>query len=374
MKQLKRILTIFSVNILLLGAGLVIIELIFGAWFDTSNLNRLNLLKDCVLQFDVSHLYNDPEPIIQYSRDKYGLRGTYDRPSSIDILTVGGSTTDQRYIRDGETWQDVLQKQFARTGKTVIVANAGVDGQSTYGHIKNFEWWFPHIPGLRPAYILFYVGLNDFYKESGYRYDQLMNGVSLKRRIKDNSAVWYIIRTLYGEYEAIIVSKIGHRSIDFSKVQWTHDRIQNDYKFMDVRLNEYANRLRVLADMTHNLGARAIFMSQPAHKYRITPDGLTGDSVVDSYDGYKYNGVDYYYMIRKLNGVTKAVANEENALFVDMANHTWGDADFYDFAHMTPQGAKKVGLFLWGALKNVINIAEQGAALDGDSTTHHPRQ
>ena len=163
MKRLKRILTILTINCLLLGAGLVILELVFGGWFNPGNLNRLNLIKDDVRLYEVTHLYNAPRPVIQYSRDKYGLRGAYGRPDNIDILTVGGSTTDQRFIPDGETWQDVLQDRFAQTGVTVVIANAGVQGQSTYGHIKNFKWWFPLIPDLTPDYILFYVGLNDFY-------------------------------------------------------------------------------------------------------------------------------------------------------------------------------------------------------------------
>ena len=382
MKRMKRILKILAVNCLLLGIGLVVIEFVFGGWFDTNNLNRLNLLKDCVIKYDVSHLYNDPEPIIQYSRDMYGLRGTHDKPGSIDILTVGGSTTDQRYIRDGQTWQDVLQDRFTRTGVTVLVANAGIDGQSTYGHIKNFEWWFPFIPDLKPKYILFYVGLNDFYKDTGYSYDQLITGednltlkMNIKEQIKEKSAVWHMIRTLRGMYQAMVVNRIGHRALDFSKVQWTRDSIQKDYGFIEPRLSEYMNRLRVLADMTYKLGANPILVSQPSRKYRITSDGPVGDSTIKSYDGYEYNGVDYYHMMRRLDSVTKAVADEKDALFVDLANHTgWVDTDFYDFSHMTPQGAEKVGDLLWSAMRNVITNAEQGAALDGDSAALHPRQ
>lgn len=379
---MKRILKILTVNCLLFGIGLMVIEFVFGGWFETNNLNRLNLLKDCVIKYDVSHLYKDPEDIIKYSRNIYGLRGTHDKPSSIDILTVGGSTTDQRYIRDGETWQDVLQDRFSRTGVKVLIANAGVDGQSTYGHIKNFKWWFPFIPDLKPKYILFYVGLNDFYIDTGYGYDQLITGeddltlkTKLKEQIKENSAVWHLIRTLHGAYQAMVVNKIGHSALDFSKVQWTRDSIQKDYGFMEPRLSEYANRLRVLADMTYKFGAKPIFVSQPSRKYRITMDGPLGDSAIKSYDGYEYNGVDYYHMMRRLDSVTRNIADEKDALFVDLANHAgWVDTDFYDFAHMTPQGVEKVGDLLWRSMRYIFINAEQGSALDGDSAALHPHQ
>jgi lysophospholipase L1-like esterase len=363
MKRLKRILTIIAVNCLLLAVGFAIVELVFGGWLDTRKLNRLNLLKDCVLQYDVSNLYKDPNPIIQYSRDKYGLRGTHDSPGSIDILTVGGSTTDQRFIRDGETWQDVLQEGFRRAGVAVVVANAGVDGQSTYGHIKNFEWWFPNVPNLKPDYILFYVGLNDFHKEAGYSYDLLVGenqGFNLKQKIKENSALWHLVRTLRGVYAAMVVKKIGHRSIGFRETQWTRDALQNDYGFMEPRLSEYANRLRILADMTNGRGAKPIFVSQPSRQYRITPDGIVGRSSVSSYDDHPFNGVDYYKMMKQLDSVTEAVASEKDALFVDIASHPgWVDTDFYDFAHMTPQGAEKVGTLIYKSLRNTIQGAEQ---------------
>ncbi len=67
-----------------------------------------------------------------------------------------------------------------------------------------------------------------------------------------------------------------------------------------------------------------------------------------------------YYMMKNLDSITKAVAKEKDALFVDLASHAgWMDSDFYDFSHMTPHGAEKVGVFLYDALKNMLKFAEQ---------------
>jgi hypothetical protein len=65
-------------------------------------------------------------------------------------------------------------------------------------------------------------------------------------------------------------------------------------------------------------------------------------------------------MMRKLNAVTEAVAGEKDALFIDLASlDRWVDQDFYDFAHMTPQGTKKVGFLLYAALENIIGDTGQ---------------
>jgi len=151
--------------------GILLIELFFGGWFNNNNqLSNLGIIRDVKFEYDVSHLYDTDNPTINYSRDTYGLRGisTFEEPSTIDILTVGGSTTDQRYLDDSKTWQEVLERELAKETPEdpMLVSNAGVDGQSTYGHLKSFELWFSKIEKLQPKMILFYVGINDFYKVS----------------------------------------------------------------------------------------------------------------------------------------------------------------------------------------------------------------
>jgi lysophospholipase L1-like esterase len=354
----KRILVILAVNALLLAAGVVAVELLFGGWLDARHLNRLNLIKGGVYKHDVSGLYKSDRPLITYSRDKYGLRGSYGSPSGIRILTVGGSTTDQRYIGDGQTWQDALQREFQRAGLAVPVANAGVDGQSTFGHIADFKWWFPDIPGLAPEFILFYVGINDYHIDAAERFDRLVSdggSAGIWDRIQENSAIWNLFKTLRGMYKALVVSRIGHQRVDFGGLKWAREPLQKDYGFMAPRLAAYAQRLRVLADLTRRLGATPIFVSQPTRHYRITSQGLEGWADETPYDDRRINGLDFHHLMRQFDGVARTVAKEKGAIFVDLASRTeWTDRDFYDFVHMTPQGAEKVGRFLYQALKDDV--------------------
>jgi len=358
MKRFNQFLAVLAVNFLLLATGIVAVELIFGGWLDARHLNRLNILKDRVFRHDVSGLYVSEKPLITYSRDQYGLRGSYGSPANIRILTVGGSTTDQRHIRDGETWQDVLQRRFAQAGLNVAVANAGVDGQSSFGHIADFKWWFPDIPGLAPEYILFYVGLNDYHRDAADRFDQFVSdgrNPSIADRIRDNSAIWHLLKTLNGVYKAMVVSKIGHQRVKFDEIKWVREPLQSNYDFMAPRLDAYAARLRLLADLTRQAGAVPVFVTQPSRHYRVVPGGIEGEARVTLYDDRRLNGVDFRHAMRKSDGVMKAVAAEKGALYVDLASRVeWVDADFYDLVHMTPQGAGKVGMFLYEALKDQV--------------------
>ena len=253
----------------------------------------------------------------------------------------------------------MLQKQFNAVGVPVVVGNAGVSGQSTFGHIKDFDWWFPYIPHLKPKYILFYVGLNDFYIDAGAAVDVIEDN-TLVSTIKEHSAVYHVLRIIKGTYEGMLKLKLGHTKVDFTKVKWTSERLQKDYTFMSPRLDAFAQRLRILVDKTRRLGAKPIFVTQPARFYRITASGVQGlEAVIPAYDGRPINGVDYYYMMKRFNHVMQTVCNEEHAVFVDVAAASeWDDDDFYDHAHMTPKGAHKVGICMFEKLKNVINVSD----------------
>ena len=131
----RPIMRVVIVNAAILVAGVLVLEAIFGNWLQPNRMNRLNMLRDITISYSADALYQTNGKPIIYSRDRYGFRGRYRDPSSIDILTIGGSATDQRYISDGETWQDVLSAAFAEDGQSISVVNAGIDGQSTVGHI-----------------------------------------------------------------------------------------------------------------------------------------------------------------------------------------------------------------------------------------------
>ena len=365
--KLKRSIIILSVNMIIVGLGVVISELIFGNWIHSNNLTKLNMVRSQTIKYNIEDLYGSSSPEINYTRDEYGLRGSFKDPSEIDILTVGGSTTDQRNIMDGETWQDVIQEQFKQIGEEFVVANAGIDGQSTFGHIKNFDWWFPEIPNLKPKYILFYVGINDFYKDEGAGNDALISTKetwSVRQTLSEKSAIFNLLRTLKGIYKAQLEQSVGlaHRSVDHSKVGWINNAMLSSYgDLMKTRLNEYAERLNILIDKTRDVGSIPIFVTQPSRTYRKKDGVIEGSRWTIRYDNTKINGLDFYYMIRKLDKVTISVCQARRVVCIDMAEDTvWEDNDFYDRWHMTPKGTKRVGFYLFEQLKKIVATEERG--------------
>jgi hypothetical protein len=363
----RRRFAIVGVNLSLLVIGLTAVELIFGNWVRADALNRLHLIRARAYDFSVRDLYAAPFDSIHYTRDRFGLRGQFHHPHEIDILTVGGSTTDQRYIADGSTWQDVIQNAFAREGKEVVVGNAGVDGQTTVGHLRDFEWWFPEVPGLAPEYILFYVGGNDFHVPSGGLGDRTVDGgpmPELRERFANNSALCCLYRSLEGNLRAEVICNIGHHHEDFAVCTWTTEPLHAESALLlGDRPAAYELRLRELIVRTRALGAEPIVVSQPMHRYRWREGVLEGVAEPFDYDGVPINGVDCYRMLRTLDRVAARVCAEADVMFIDAGGQPiWEDADFYDFMHMTPAGAKKLGELLFASLRQSLTADPNSAA------------
>jgi len=345
------------VNILIILIGLIILELIFGNWFHPHRLNQLNLVRNRTIIYDTSKVYDSNNKKAYYKRDKYGFRGVYNDVNNIDILTLGGSTTDQGYITEGETWQDIIHKDFKQEGKSVYVVNAGVNGQSTYGHIKNFEWWFPLIQNLRAKYFLFYVGINDFYMDTGYKYDNLtLNETPFFEKLKMKSALYYLMRQIKYMYLSNRVYKIDYHREDFDCYQWTDKPLILDYETkIQPCLDAYERRLRILCDRVNKMGGIPIFVTQQRRDYKRIKNKVYGVAYSETFNGFQYNGIDFYNALQLLNQRTVKVGNERGAVVIDLANELkLEDGDFHDFLHNTPAGTEKIGHYLYNKLKHLF--------------------
>lgn len=340
-----------GVNLAIGMIGLILLEVIFGSWFSPHRLSRLALIRNETLYYDAGSLYPTGGQKVVYRRDRYGLRTGVD-PSSIDILTVGGSATDQRYVTEGKTWQDVLIQDFAAAGQKVHVANAGIDGQSTFGHIKDFEWWFPQIPGLKVKWFLFYVGGNDFYRTSGYKFDRIFRGaVPLKNFVKDRSAFYSLYRMLRGIFLAESY-QADHRFVDFKTQKWTQLPLVKGTDPLDKeQLQAYGERLRMLVRKVKEWNARPIFVTQASRRYKKVEGKIAGVAAPLSYGGRQINGVDYYRIMRAIHGKTLEVCAEAGGLCIDLDHElAFDDEDFYDYTHTTPRGSEKIGHYLYRKL------------------------
>lgn len=356
--RLRGIMRLIGINFVVLLVGVAIVELAFGGWFG-ANKATLVIAKNVTRTFDVSGLYKSANPVIEYRRDKYGLRGAYPSPAEIDILAIGGSTTNEIFMAQENTWTGRLGDLLSGSGRRVHVVNAGVDGQSTVGLLRDFELWFPTIPALKPKYVLAYVGINSLaVVKSGNMNAQ--DYVVAKRRvfrqiIHNNSAIYALIRNIQG----MIVAKqanLIHVQQNYDGTNWTAPATPPDVDGWAAAhaqsLEAFAGTVKELAKRIRALGAEPIFVTQQKATYRIRDGQVLGKPRADG-------GVDLgdYEGLTAINRTTMRACREASAICIDLASTVrFEDGDQYDGLHTTPSGSEKVARIMYGALKDVLKF------------------
>ncbi len=171
-------------NISLLGFALTGFEIITGTWF-FGNVKPPNASSVEELIVDRSAVKSS------YGKIKYKLSKNFTRvytpPSNIrskeicSILLIGGSTTEQRILKDEETWGWKLWRDLNNNPSTsrecsggVKLINAGISGHSISSNIYDIKYWLNRSIKNVDIVIL-YQGINDNHK--GF------NNYNLKRKI-----------------------------------------------------------------------------------------------------------------------------------------------------------------------------------------------
>lgn len=345
-----------AVNGALILAVVAAAELIFGSWIWGPDYSVLNIPRNTVRHFDVSRLYPGHGPAI-YTRDQHGLRGAYPDPGKIDILVMGGSTADEIYVSDGLTWVDQLRQAFAAAGRPLVVVNAAIDGQSSVGHIRAIDLWFPNIPGLKTRYVLFYIGINDVaVSPKGIsQYDAMKSPEPLRRfryYLMNNSVFYNKFRQVRGMFTAWRMSLL-HGALQPAKTEWRPATAGPDEaelaKKLEPRLKSYAERLRTLVRKVRTeMKAEPIFVTQKRGDYKIADGRLLAR--VDK--GAPPAADEAYRTLRAFNRETVDMGAELNVFTIDLATALdFQEGDFYDHIHTTPSGSRRIGRFIFEGLK-----------------------
>ena len=341
MTYLKKGLKIVTVNILFIFIILLIYELIYGNWFNSKNYGNLFLpLNKSLIIEKLPYQSNRP---ILYTTDKNGFRANKYDLNSIDILVVGGSTTEEKLIDDNYIWTKILEKKI-----NLKILNAGIGGQTSFGHVKMFDIWFSRFDNLRPNYIFFYIGINDALfmienvrsnalKESSN--SRVMNSVDrdnlvpinkidkLLQYIKNNSGLIQLFRFLKGNYISYkykINNNPTYIENNNSDSNFNLELTMQEKEEILLYKQYYLNNLDKLFKKTKKPNSNPIFITQTiSSKHWL------------------------YTHLKEINSYTKMFCKTKivQCFYLD-ENISLTDDDFYDGIHANPNGSKKIGVFL----------------------------
>ena len=150
---MKKFLKILSINIIVILTIISLIEIFFGHWFDKNNLGAY--VREHSLRKATYIVKYQEKPIeFIYKRNYYAFRGKDVPLQNISAVIMGGSTTDERYKPERYTITEILNQKLSQKNIDIKILNAGIEGQSTRGHLSNLKYWFPRLKDFNPRYII----------------------------------------------------------------------------------------------------------------------------------------------------------------------------------------------------------------------------
>ena len=361
-KKLLVELKIVYINIFNFIILLLITEIILGNWLIRKPIvSKIPAAKyDVNMKIDVNSLYEREEKI-DYIRDKNGYRSSKANNSSKIVLTVGGSSTDERFVSEGETWTDKLEKLFNEKYNFV---NGAVDGHSSYGHLYSLENWYSKTLDKEKIHsIIYYFGVNDVrllgkdfhlndfdkitFKERIKPYfikDQLYKNSFIYKKISDIKNKY--LRSNYKKYEHKKRSKVIHHHKKFFNLSNKDNRIIIPNQ-ENIKNEKYSLLIKKLIQKTHEYfpDSNIIFVQQQIPNCEYEENNFIKASFNEDikYCQKLFNAYDTQKAVFKnyTNNTKSIIVLEmykEKILIQD---------DMYDYVHTNPKGSKKIASYIF---------------------------
>ncbi|MBN1871982.1 MAG: SGNH/GDSL hydrolase family protein [Candidatus Omnitrophica bacterium] len=302
------------------------------------------------------------EPRVEFTTNRYGLRGPNIKLSVADLkfVTVGGSSTECRYISDEQSWPWKFQDDLAaRLNKSIIVFNAGKGGLHALNHIyflRHYSWieefdWVIVMCGINDMGRLLHGTYDD---RTIYAFDDTLALVETKNRVyyKDSIIVQNIIfiyKNIFS-HEIVIRDPKGfwyERERELRKVLLKRNPVDEIPRGMDKALDIYKDDLKEMISICRDRGQNILMITQPTLYGKDLPselDGLIWEHVGRS-GAYTTSVLES--IMNRYNDSMIEVCIDEGVPYIDMASLLPKNTTvFYDDCHFNVSGCERVAKIL----------------------------
>ena len=309
-----------------------------------------------------------------YTRDNDGYRGRRDSSKS-KILTIGGSTTDERFIDDRFTWSEIFERSLNTKPGNIDVINAGVDGQSSFGHLYSIKEWHSKALPKHLKAVVFYIGFNDTKLVlEGINESDAFNNPSLLRRahnlLKKNSFVYAKSLDAYNRLRNIYSVKgpevvYGHapRDWEFLRNGIKEEGISTNTA-LEYRTEKYKELIQSLIKETAYAFPEAeIFIVQqyiPGCTFRYSKEIFNRQNEASATRrDCTYHALVFdtqLSAIRELHLDTRNNSLSRRLHTIQMQYITgFDDNGFYDHIHSTRAGSERIGKYIADKVRRIID-------------------
>ncbi|HTR27890.1 MAG TPA: SGNH/GDSL hydrolase family protein [Puia sp.] len=296
------------------------------------------------------------DPVIINTRNSLGFRGPEppkDWKRALTVITIGGSTTECHFLSDSLTWPYLLGRRLTDSCPACWLNNAGLDGQSTFGHSVMLN---DHVKQLRPSMVIFLTGVNDMETDGPSFHDKLYERGAypdFSHWLFNNSEVLNLGLNCWRSMQARRFNNTtnGMMALDSTQRLVLPDSVmrvrleaQNPY------LEGYRKRLSDLADTCLAWDIIPVFVTQP-DLFGFGRDSVTGADLAAFPVERGVNGRLLWAMLERYNDVVRSMCAERHLPIIDLARRMPRNSlYYYDMSHFTNQGAEVVAGLLAPAI------------------------
>jgi lysophospholipase L1-like esterase len=300
------------------------------------------------------------DEVVIHQNNSLGFTGPEPPPDFnnwLTLVTVGGSTTECLEIAQKKTWPYLLGVSLQQRFPRLWVNNAGLSGQSTFGHyvlMRDF------IRKLKPKVVVFLVGINDVGISDAREFDtrtstkitfrsweRFLAAMAYRSEVASlllNLERYYFPKSVMG------IGQKGMRELDLTKLPKLAMSAEKEAALKRTHEEKYVPlyevRLKRLLKITRQNGMDPILVTQPV-VYGKLVDDVTGVDFSDKAVGYGLNGEVGWDILNLYNDVTRKVGREEGVLVVDLARELpQSSLYYYDLMHYSNQGNARVAAIL----------------------------
>ncbi|HEU6453047.1 MAG TPA: SGNH/GDSL hydrolase family protein [Gemmatimonadaceae bacterium] len=301
---------------------------------------------------------------IVHTTNSLGFRGAEppaDPDSVLTIMSIGGSTTECFYLSDGRTWTDALGRLLGKSFAPLWINNAGLDGQSTFGHLVLLD----SIVRMRakPRVAFYLIGINDVGNDAPTREDTtLYRRYSVQkawRQFVTHSEILALGVDIYRYAEARrqglvqgAAWSIESRQIDLAASERKEIAPAEEARLLaehrDRYIPAYTSRVRELVRRSRANGIEPILITQPVLLGPVKDD-VTGVQLGDiAWHGS--NGAVMWKLMELYNDVLRQEALDDSVKVVDLGRELPKSSRyFYDNVHYTNEGAERVAEIIYSS-------------------------
>lgn len=328
--------------------------------------NSLFLRNSYTIRMKNTKGLNDIDENIVVSKNHCGFRGPdLGSQYKTKILFVGGSTTECLCVSDGKDWPGLVGEKLLKIDSTVWVNNAGMGGNSTYGHLILME---DVVKKIKLDYACFMVGINDarictMRKEDKGMFDYFDGG--WRAKILATSRVVQTFKFLMGVKEAYRWG-INDQKVDFHSIEilnTNNDSIQHEIKKLQklvIQSDEpYEKRVQQLIDLCNSHHIKPVFIAQ-----------TTAFGFWDPGTGKDLGGFMKVHSNQEVTGIYGKYAKEQNSFYNDLTRKICvrnkvdfieldslirkDSGNFYDFVHLNNKGCREVAAIISPELIRIL--------------------